>query len=335
MGTTHLASCSKSFMDTRRPRRVREILCAETFLRFRTTRDASSPTVFHEIFLFNAGAGTGNFAGKMNVFENREKILRVCGLCVDFSSRGRTAHVVRDVSFELARGEILAIVGESGSGKTVSSQALAGLLPDAPACAVRGEIFLRGRQILGLRERDLRKIRGREIAYVFQDPQSSLNPVYTVGAQIEEAICTHVPELKTARSRRERVGELLREVGIAPELADAFPHEFSGGMQQRAMIAMALAGEPEILVADEPTTALDVTTQRQIMDLLLALRERRSMSVILITHNFGLVAQIADRVCVLFRGEKVEEGATCDVIENPRHEYTRALLACVPRLRTE
>lgn len=260
-------------------------------------------------------------------------LLEVENLCVDFVSRGDVSHVVRGVSFSLSAGEILAVVGESGSGKSVTSQALTGLLPESPACRVSGSVKLRGREILGLRERDLRKIRGREIAYVFQDPLSSLNPVYTVGWQIEEALKTHVPALKTSRERRARVCETLAAVGIDPDLADAFPHQFSGGMQQRAMIAMALACEPKILVADEPTTALDVTVQKQIMDLLSSLRERFGMSVLLITHNFGIVAQIADRACVLFRGEKVEEGSAHEVISAPRHAYTRALLACVPRLK--
>ena len=262
-----------------------------------------------------------------------EPILQVRDLRVDFCSRGNVSPAVRGVSFDLKKGEILAVVGESGSGKSVTSQALAGLLPGAPVCRVRGSVLLGGREILGLPERELRKIRGREIAYIFQDPLSSLNPVYTIGWQIEEALKLHVPALKTARARRERVREVLSAVGVNPDLADAYPHRFSGGMQQRAMIAMAIACEPEILVADEPTTALDVTIQKQIMDLLLSLRERFGMSVLLITHNFGIVAQVADRAVVLFRGEKVEEGPAVSVISAPQHEYTRALLACVPRLK--
>lgn len=263
---------------------------------------------------------------------NTPPLLEVENLSVEFRSRGNVSRVVRNVSFTLNHGEILAVVGESGSGKSVTSQALTGLLPEPPACVVSGSVRLDGREILGLPERDLQKIRGKEIAYIFQDPLSSLNPSYTVGAQIEETLKIHVPALKTARERRARVAETLAAVGIDPALIDAFPHEFSGGMQQRVMIAMALAAEPAALVADEPTTALDVTIQKQIMDLLLALRERYGMSVLLITHNFGLVARIADRVCVLFRGEKIEEGSAREVIDSPRAAYTRALLACVPRL---
>lgn len=259
-------------------------------------------------------------------------LLSVRNLCVDFSSRGHVSPVVRNVSFDLNAGEILAVVGESGSGKSVTSQALTGLLPEAPACTVRGSVKLDGKEILGLRERDLRKIRGKEIAYIFQDPLSSLNPTYSVGWQIEEMLKIHAPAMN-GRERRARIGEVLEAVGIRADLTNAFPHEFSGGMQQRAMIAMALAASPKILIADEPTTALDVTIQKQIMDLLLRLRKRFGMSVLLITHNFGIVSQIADRVCVFYRGEKVEEGKTRAVIGSPQNAYTRALLACVPRLR--
>ena len=239
-------------------------------------------------------------------------LLEVSDLHVDFFSRGQVRPAVKGVSFSLEAGEILAVAGESGSGKSVTSQALTGLLPEPPRCRVSGSVKLRGREILGLRERELRKIRGKEIAYVFQDPLSSLNPVYTAGRQIEEALRLHVPALKTSRERRERVREALEAVGVGAAFADAFPHQLSGGMQ---------------------TTALDVTVQKQIMDLLLSVRERFGTSVLLITHNFGLVAQIADRAVVLLRGEKVEEGPAREVISRPRHPYTRALLACVPRLR--
>ncbi len=264
--------------------------------------------------------------------EGKTPLLAVRNLCVDFSSRGHVSPVVRNISFDLHAGEILAVVGESGSGKSVSSQALTGLLPEAPACTVRGSVKLDGKEILGLRERDLRKIRGKEIAYIFQDPLSSLNPTYSVGWQIEEMLKIHAPAMN-GRERRARIGEVLEAVGIRADLANAFPHEFSGGMQQRVMIAMALAASPKILIADEPTTALDVTIQKQIMDLLLRLREHFGMSVLLITHNFGIVSQIADRVCVFYHGEKVEEGETRAVIDYPQNAYTRALLACVPRIR--
>lgn len=265
--------------------------------------------------------------------ETPPPLLRVENLCVDFFSDGKISHAVRNVSFDLKKGEILAVVGESGSGKSVTSQALTGLLPDAPACRVSGSVRLDGREILGISERELRKIRGGKIAYIFQDPLSSLNPVYTVGAQIEEALRFHVPALKNKRARRERVREFLVAVGLAPAHADAFPHNLSGGMQQRAMIAMALACEPKILVADEPTTALDVSVQRQIMDLLRDVRARFGTGILLITHNFGIVAEIADRAVVLFHGKKIEEGPALEIISSPRENYTRELLACVPRLK--
>ncbi|MCD8284353.1 MAG: ABC transporter ATP-binding protein [Opitutae bacterium] len=255
-------------------------------------------------------------------------LLSVRDLHVDFRVRGKLSPAVRGISFDLHEREILAIVGESGSGKTATSQALTGLLPEEPACVVRGSVLFCGREILGLPDREIRKIRGKGISYIFQDPQSSLNPVYTIGAQIEEVLKTH----GLSRARGQRVREVLRAVGIDPARAGAFPCEFSGGMLQRVMIAMAIVSEPKILVADEPTTALDVTVQKQIMDLILSLRQRLGMSVLLITHNFGLVAEVADRVCVFYRGEKVEEGAALDVALSPRAEYTRRLLSCVPRL---
>ncbi len=259
-------------------------------------------------------------------------VLAVKNLSVTFFSRGNAMQAVKNVSFDLLAGEILAIVGESGSGKSVTSQALTALLPESN-CKIEGSARLRERELIGLRERDLRAVRGKEIAYIFQNPQSSLNPVYTIGWQLEETLKTHLLEkFPTKKSRRERVAELLLAVGLKPEHANAFPFELSGGMQQRVMIAMAIAGEPRILIADEPTTALDVTVQAQIMDLLLDLRKKLGMSILLITHNFGLVAKVADRVCVMFRGDLVETGTAKDVIAFPQHNYTRSLLAAVSRL---
>ncbi len=257
-------------------------------------------------------------------------LLRVENLSVEFPLRERVFRAVKGISFSLFEREILAIVGESGSGKSVTSQALTRLLPEN--CAISGSVNFLGNELLALRERELRAIRGKKISYIFQDPLSSLNPVYSIGAQIEEVLKIHVPEAKTARERKTRVAEVLAAVGIDPARASAFPCEFSGGMLQRAMIAMAIASKPKILIADEPTTALDVTVQKQIMALILSLRERFGMSVLLITHNFGLVAEIADRVCVFFRGEKIEEGSARDVILRPRADYTKRLLASVPRL---
>jgi ABC-type dipeptide/oligopeptide/nickel transport system ATPase component len=223
------------------------------------------------------------------------------------------------------------VVGESGSGKSVTALALTRLLPPPPVCRVSGRIEFSGRDLLTLPARELRAVRGKGIAYVFQEPSSSLNPVFTIGYQIGEAIELHRPEVRDVRAEIIRA---LETVGIrqpAERLGD-YPHQLSGGMQQRVMIAMALASQPTLLVADEPTTALDVTIQKQIMDLLKELKQTTGMTLLLITHNFGLVAGFADRVAVMFRGRIVESGATAEVLGNPQHPYTRALIECVPRL---
>ena len=235
------------------------------------------------------------------------------------------------MSFDLAAGEVLAVVGESGSGKSVSALALTRLLPPAPTCEVVGTIELAGRRLTGLSEAELSKVRGKDIAYIFQEPGTSLNPVYTIGFQIGEAIELHRPEVA---DRRAAVLAALRDVHIddPARVADSYPHELSGGMQQRAMIAMALACDPKILVADEPTTALDVTIQKEIMDLLARLRRERGMSILLITHNFGIVANFADHVQVMRKGRIVEQGPTAQVMGSPAHEYTKGLIACIPRL---
>ncbi len=245
------------------------------------------------------------------------------------------APAVRNLSYTLNAGEVLAMVGESGSGKSVSALALTRLLPEPPARIDSGEILLEGRDLLRLSERELRRVRGGQIAYVFQDPATSLSPVFTVRNQIAEALALHRPEIpRTRRAYDEEIIRGLAEVGITePEKRlGAYPHELSGGMQQRVMIAAALACHPKLLVADEPTTALDVTIQKQIMDLLRDLKGRRGMSILLITHNFGIIGGLADRVAVMFRGRLVEEGATDEVLRAPRHPYTRALIDCIPRL---
>ncbi len=258
-------------------------------------------------------------------------LLSVEDLRIAFHGRDRVVEAVKGVSFTLEAGRTLAIVGESGSGKSVTALSLTRLLPDPPTCRVSGAIRYGDREVLGLDRRGLQALRGKEIAYIFQEPSSSLNPVFTVGDQIAEAIRLHLPEVKDVRGR---VVEALRQVGIAdPERRHAaYPHELSGGMQQRVMIAMALACRPRILVADEPTTALDVTIQKQIIDLLRDLRASAGMSVILITHNFGIVQGFADEVAVMYRGQIVENGPTEEVLRHPRHPYTRALIGCIPRL---
>jgi ABC-type dipeptide/oligopeptide/nickel transport system ATPase component len=260
-----------------------------------------------------------------------EPLLQVENLGVQFGSGENLVKAVDGISFDLNSGETLAVVGESGSGKSVTALALTRLLAAPPARYVSGRINFAGHDILTLPERELRRIRGKQIAYIFQEPSSSLNPVFTIGFQIQEAIELHRPEVTDVRGEIVRA---LERVGIrqpAERLGD-YPHQLSGGMQQRVMIAMALACQPTLLVADEPTTALDVTIQKQIMDLLKELKGTSQMSILLITHNFGLVADFADRVLVMFRGRIVEQGPTAEILRNPQHPYTRALIECVPKL---
>lgn len=263
--------------------------------------------------------------------EPSSTLLSVQDLHITFNAHDRIVRAVQGISFDLQENTTLAIVGESGSGKSVTALALTKLLPRAPACTLTGSVLYKGQDILRLPNRALRAIRGKEIAYIFQEPSTSLNPVFTVGYQIAEAIKLHLPEVKNVH---QKVVEALDQVGIKEpsKRAQAYPHELSGGMQQRVMIAMALACEPTILVADEPTTALDVTIQKQIMDLLQTIKKQRSMSIILITHNFGIVSDFADNSIVMFRGNIVEHGPTQTVLKNPEHPYTQALIECIPKL---
>jgi ABC-type dipeptide/oligopeptide/nickel transport system ATPase component len=258
-------------------------------------------------------------------------LLQVKDLKITFYSQDLSLEVVKGIGFSVGKGKTIAIVGESGSGKSVTAMALTQLLPLPPVCQISGKVLYEGRDLLSLSHRKIRCYRGKEIAYIFQEPTSSLNPVFTIGYQVAEAVKLHLPHVKDARGY---VIELLHKVGIrAPEQRyKSYPHELSGGMQQRAMIAMALACEPKLLVADEPTTALDVTIQAQIIELLKDLKQKLDMSVILITHNFGIISDFADDVIVMFRGEIVEKGCTDAVMNSPQHPYTKALLACIPRL---
>jgi ABC-type dipeptide/oligopeptide/nickel transport system ATPase component len=258
-------------------------------------------------------------------------LLKVEDLTITFHAHEKATVAASGVSYELNSGEVLAVVGESGSGKSVSALALTQLLPSAPTCVVSGKITLEGINLLSLSEKEISKYRGKVIAYIFQDPGTSLNPVYSVEFQIAEAIKIHRPEISDVRAA---VIQSLNEVRIhEPEkVAHQYPHELSGGMQQRVMIAMALACNPRILVADEPTTALDVTIQKEIIDLLAHLCRQRGMSILLITHNFGIVANFANRVIVMRHGKVVETGSAQHVLENPTHPYTQGLIACIPRL---
>lgn len=265
------------------------------------------------------------------------RILDVNKLSISFSTSSSHAEVVKDVSFYIDKGEILALVGESGCGKSLSCLSLTRLIPSPPA-NYDGEIdfYYKGNKfnMLKLSEGQLRKLRGAGVSYIFQEPSSSLNPVFKIGDQIAEAIYLHRPEVNDVKGE---VVSLLSQVGIsAPEeRLSSYPHELSGGMQQRVMIAMALASRPELLVADEPTTALDVTIQAQILELLNQLRQEHDMTVILVTHNLGIVSELADRVCVMYAGCIVESAPTKELFANPCHPYTKSLLRAVPTLGGE
>jgi oligopeptide/dipeptide ABC transporter ATP-binding protein len=258
-------------------------------------------------------------------------VLEVRGLQVEFRVDSGTVRAVNDISFAVEAGRTLAVVGESGSGKTATALSILRLNPEPPAVYTGGQVLFEGRDLLALPERELRSVRGKGIAMVFQDPMTSLNPVRTVGAQIVEAVRRH--ERISHHDAKARAVQALREVGIAnPEdRAGQYPHQFSGGMRQRVMIAIALACRPKVLIADEPTTALDVTVQAQVMELLADLKQRMDMAVVLITHDLGMVAQGADDVLVMYAGRAVERAPVDDLFAGPMMPYTVALLRSVPR----
>jgi oligopeptide/dipeptide ABC transporter ATP-binding protein len=257
-------------------------------------------------------------------------LLEIKNLKLDFVSNGTALRAVDDVSITIDAGETVALVGESGCGKSITALSIARLIPTPPARYADGEILLNGRDVLKMSSPDLRVIRGGTVSYVFQEPAASLNPVMRIGAQIKESLKLHRPQHAT----QDEVIRLLQIVGIpAPELrAKEYPFQLSGGMQQRVMIAMALASEPKLLVADEPTTALDVTIQAQILDLLGNLKQRLGMSILLITHNLAIVGDMADRVAVMYAGQIVELASARELLSRPLHPYTKALLASVPKL---
>jgi oligopeptide/dipeptide ABC transporter ATP-binding protein len=262
-----------------------------------------------------------------------DPVLAVRDLVVEFHTEDGVVKAVDGIDWEIYPGEVLGIVGESGSGKSVSTLTLLGLIPQPPGRVVRGEAIFKGRDLLKLKTRELRTIRGREMAMVFQDPMTSLNPVLTVGDQLAEAVKTHFPD-KKADEVKAHVIRMMKAVGIpnAERRVDQYPHEFSGGMRQRAMIAMAISNDPAVLIADEPTTALDVTIQAQILEVLKLAQEETHAATILITHDLGLIAEMADRVIVMYAGKVVENADVHTIFKAPRHPYTIGLMDSLPRL---
>ncbi|WP_313469787.1 ABC transporter ATP-binding protein [Carnobacterium sp.] len=265
----------------------------------------------------------------------KEKVLEVKDLAISFKTFEGEVNAVRGVNFDLYKGETLAIVGESGSGKSVSTKAIMRLLPPKNTLLKNGSIQFRDKDLLSLSDKEMQKVRGKEIAMIFQDPMTSLNPTMTIGKQIAEPLIEH-QDMDTAAAF-DRVKELLHLVGIkdVENRMHHYPHQFSGGMRQRVMIAMALACNPQVLIADEPTTALDVTIQSQILDLMNELKAKINTSIIFITHDLGVVANMADRVAVMYAGKIVETGTVDEIFYNPQHPYTWGLLASMPTLDTE
>ncbi|MDR1732935.1 MAG: ABC transporter ATP-binding protein [Synergistaceae bacterium] len=260
------------------------------------------------------------------------ELLRVANLNVVFNTSEGTVHALQDVNFSLKRGEILGLVGETGSGKSMTSMAIMRLIPSPPGRIARGTITFEGRNLLSLTEEEMRRVRGRDISMIFQDPASYLNPVMTVGAQVEESIRSH--SRLTPGEIRRRTVEMFEKVNIpdAAKSVKRFPHQFSGGMKQRVMIAMALACSPKLLIADEPTTALDVSIQAQILSLIKKLQQDMGSSILLISHDLGIIATMARSVAVMYAGNIVEYGSAESIFEHPGHPYTQGLLNAIPRL---
>lgn len=261
-----------------------------------------------------------------------ETLLEIKDLCVEFKTMAGTVHAVDHLSYTLHRGEKLGIVGESGSGKSVSSLAMMQLIPNPPGKVTGGQILYNGKDLVKLSEREMQKIRGNEISMIFQEPMTSLNPIIRCGKQIAESLRLH-RGMKKKEAMEEAI-KMMQAVGIANPQARAYeyPHQMSGGMRQRVMIAMAMSSDPKVLIADEPTTALDVTIQAQILHLLLELQKKNNMSIILITHDLGVVAQTCKRVAVMCGGYVVEEGTVEEIFLHPGHPYTQALIASMPRV---
>ncbi len=256
--------------------------------------------------------------------------LEISGLSVEYRTRGGTVHAVNGLDLTIERGKTLGLVGETGAGKTTTGLAILGMIPDPPGVVTSGSIVVNGENILEKNERQLEEMRGRVVSMIFQDPMTSLNPVLTVEEQIAEVLRIH--ETAESASATERAREMLELVGIPQSRGTEYPHQFSGGMRQRAMIAIALACNPELLIADEPTTALDVTIQAQVLELMRALKLKYQTSMLLVTHDLGIVAETCDTVSIMYAGRVVEHGIVEDIFDNPRHPYTRGLFNSLPKL---
>jgi peptide/nickel transport system ATP-binding protein len=267
------------------------------------------------------------------MMSKNETFLSVRDLVVEYTAEGQVIHAVNGVSFELERGKTFGLVGETGAGKTSTAKAIMRILPDPPAKIRSGEIYLDGEDLLKISEKEMRKTRGRKISMIFQDPMTALNPIMTVGAQIAEVIKMHndIPW----REANEQAVKMLETVGIPGERFEEYPHQFSGGMKQRVVIAMALACSPELLLADEPTTALDVTIQAQVLEMIAKLKKDFNTSMIMISHNLGVVAEVCDDLAVIYAGEIVELGSKVAIFDRPKHPYTLGLFGAVPTLAEE
>ncbi|MDR1643689.1 MAG: ABC transporter ATP-binding protein [Clostridiales bacterium] len=262
-----------------------------------------------------------------------DAFLSVQGLAVEYSSSGEVIHAVNGVSFDLKKGGTLGLVGETGAGKTTIAKAIIGILPRPPANVSAGEIFMNGRDLLKVDNAQMRKVRGKEISMIFQDPMTALNPIMRVGEQIAEAIFRH--EQVTKKQAEDKGKEMLEMVGISTERYREFPHQFSGGMKQRVVIAMALACNPSLILADEPTTALDVTIQAQVLDMIRSLKNKYGTSMLMITHDLGVVAEICDDVAVVYAGEIVESGSKEQIFTSPKHPYTVGLFKSLPDINSD
>lgn len=264
---------------------------------------------------------------------NEDKLLEIKNLTVYYKTHDANVHAVENLNLSLKEGETLGLVGETGAGKTTTVKSVIGILPKPPAEIMSGEIIFEGNDILKMAARDMRKIRGKKISMIFQDPMTSLNPIMTVGDQIAEVIRLH--NKCSAKEAVVKACDMLKLVGIRPERGTDYPHQFSGGMKQRVIIAMALACNPKLLIADEPTTALDVTIQAQVLELMKSLKDKYRTAMIMITHDLGIVAEICDNVAIMYAGEVVEQGTKEQIFNHTLHPYTQGLFACIPDIMEE